>query len=874
MSNECVGREGELRRMTAALREAVAGNSRVVFVAGAAGSGKSTLIEAFAARAAADHADLAIAVGACDSQTGIGDPYLPFLAVLQDLTGTVDEKGGTPAAQRGSHLRRFAGLTTELLLEYAPDLIGTLIPGSSLFVGVARTVADKAGLLDKLNERFHAAEEGTTAIDQKKIMESYTALIRQLSARVPLVLVLDDLHWVDAASCALLFHLAQQLGEARVLLIGTFRANDVALGRGAERHPLTPVLNELKRYQGDIVIDLDAADESGRRAFVSAIADAEPNELDDAFREALFRHTGGHALFTVELLRALKERGTIARGGDGRLRVTETLDWDLLPSRVEGVIEERIGRLQEEMRELLRVASVEGENFTVEILSRVSEISERSLLKTLSAELEKRHQLVSEGDVEKIGPRWISRYNFSHALFQQYLYKHLGRRERMLLHGSVAAILEELYEGQLDLVTVQLARHYGLAGEAQKAFEYSMRAARRAQRIGACSEVLMHTGAALGFVADLPQGERDAAEVEAQLLRGHAYQVLQGWDGPETLVAYERVAALAAKLPPTPATTNILTTAMIYGVLTQKIMRLELVEAEALATDLLVTAEKLDLRDARIHAHEALTMTYYWRGEFQSMLVHSRKMLDLVDPSDVPRLIEQDGKDPRALVLVARLATDLLLGDFAAAQVDQQLLESVIAATGHPYSIAIAQQMSYNTSHIQGDAATTLAEARRSLEINQAGDVLFYRSLPLLYIAWAEAKLGDPDGPAKVTDAFRLLNANGGMIMHATYSIMLADAWMTRGAHGEALDAVDAGIDFADRRGEHYFIAELHRMRGDVLRAAGRSDEARVSYETAIGHARRQGARFFEQRAEAALAGLGAALPVAAVRTATATGCR
>jgi predicted ATPase len=120
---------------------------------------------------------------------------------------------------------------------------------------------------------------------------------------------------------------------------------------------------------------------------------------------------------------------------------------------VEGVVEERIGRLEDELRQLLKTASVEGESFTVEILASLAEISERDLLKTLSGELEKRHQLVTEGEVQKVGRKWVSHYNFSHALFQQYLYNDLGRREKMMLHGDVAKLIEQLYEGQHELIT-------------------------------------------------------------------------------------------------------------------------------------------------------------------------------------------------------------------------------------------------------------------------------------------------------------------------------------------------------------------------------------------------------------------------------------
>lgn len=312
-----VGRDREVRRLVDCLEQSGRGTARTCFIAGAAGAGKSTLIEAFAARAQAADAQLAIAVGACNAQTGIGDPYLPFLDVLQQLTGNVDSKleQGVISQQNASRLRRIGQTAADVLIDIAPDLIGTFIPGASLVVAVARKAAEKAGVFDKMKDRF----EGTApaAIDQQRIMESYTAVVRQLAARVPLVLVLDDLQWADAASCALLFHLAQNLKDARVLLIGTYRANDVALGRAGDRHPLTQVLNELKRYHGDIVIDLDALGDESRRAFVSAIIDSEPNELGPAFREALHRHTRGHALFTVELLRALQERECIVQSEVG-----------------------------------------------------------------------------------------------------------------------------------------------------------------------------------------------------------------------------------------------------------------------------------------------------------------------------------------------------------------------------------------------------------------------------------------------------------------------------------------------------------------------------------------------------------------------------
>ena len=108
-----------------------------------------------------------------------------------------------------------------------------------------------------------------------------------------------------------------QLKNSRILLLGTYRPDDVALGRDGARHPLESILNELKRYNGDIIIDLSNSSLDEGRTFTNELIDSEPNHLDAAFREQLFAHTDGHPLFTVELLRNLQEHGNLLKDKDG-----------------------------------------------------------------------------------------------------------------------------------------------------------------------------------------------------------------------------------------------------------------------------------------------------------------------------------------------------------------------------------------------------------------------------------------------------------------------------------------------------------------------------------------------------------------------------
>jgi predicted ATPase len=163
------------------------------------------------------------------------------------------------------------------------------------------------------------------------------------------------------------------------------------------------------------------------------------------------------------------------------------------------VIEERIGRLEDELREMLAVASVEGEDFTAQVVAQVEELNERKLLRRLSGELEKRHRLVHARGEQVIGEFTLSQYRFTHALFQQFLYNDLSPGERRLLHKEIAQVLEELYTGNLEQVGVQLAYHYSQANEGEKAVHYLLLVGDQARNIYANQEAIDFYQRALSF---------------------------------------------------------------------------------------------------------------------------------------------------------------------------------------------------------------------------------------------------------------------------------------------------------------------------------------------------------------------------------------
>ena len=179
-------------------------------------------------------------------------------------------------------------------------------------------------------------------------------------------------------------------------------------GREGHRHPVEKVISELKRYRGDIIVDLAIDDEQEIREFIDAYVDSQPNLLTFTFRKALVEHTGGNPLFLVELLRDMQERGDIITNDLGYWVETPHLDWNIIPTRVEGVIEERVERLDQSLRRLLSLASVEGERFIAELLARLQQANERELVQQLSTDLGRQHRLVRAENVSRLGGHRLS----------------------------------------------------------------------------------------------------------------------------------------------------------------------------------------------------------------------------------------------------------------------------------------------------------------------------------------------------------------------------------------------------------------------------------------------------------------------------------
>jgi hypothetical protein len=335
-----------------------------------------------------------------------------------------------------------------------------LIPGGKLITKTGSFLGDRLGWSKRVDRLLGRArqEETEKQLDQAQMYEQFTQYIATLADRHPLLIVLDDLQWADSATLGLCFHLARRLADKPVLLLTTYRAHDLAPAADGSRHEILKLQYELSRIFGKILIDLDDVRARRGRQLIDQLIDREPNLLSDDFRDALFKKTGGSALFTVELVSMLKDGGVLVRDAEGRWIQSGALNWTEVPPRVEGIIAERLNRLSAESLELLRAAGTEGEDFTAEVAACVAGWEPRDAIRHLSEVLGRQEQLVEALDVQTAHGGRASRYRFSHALFRQQLLETLDAAERCYIHEAVAGCLPKVY-GTTAGLEQQLASH-------------------------------------------------------------------------------------------------------------------------------------------------------------------------------------------------------------------------------------------------------------------------------------------------------------------------------------------------------------------------------------------------------------------------------
>ena len=859
-SGPFVARERELATLDGVLERAVAGQASVFFVAGEPGSGKTALLAAFARRSLAAHPDLLVTWGQCSAFSGTGDPFEPFMHGMRMLSGEAEAPpvARSPGSDHARRLWECLPDTVAVLLDHGPDLVDRFVSGRAL-LGHARrhsgVEVDQLQRLERLLEQHAGLQAPKARRSQAALFEQLTQLLRSLAVRRPLLLVLDDLQWIDPGSVDLLFHLVRGMTDGRVLLLCAYRAEEAALRHEAGPRRLLDVVAEVRSAHGDVEIDLTHA--SGR-AFVDALLDSEPNALSPTFRTLLHRRTAGNPLFTIELLRGMQLRGELRRDRWGRWVEGPELRWEELPARVEAVIGRRMAHLSRACRDVLAVASVEGEQFTAEVVAAVTRRAPEQVRDLLSREAGRRHQLVAAHGVRTVDGHALGLYRFRHALYQTYLHGQLDAVEQALLHGKVGGELVRLFrpdpERYPELAHV-VARHFEAAGAAAEAVVHYADAARHALRLSAASEAVDHLRSALRLLHTLPaSAARDAQELELQLALGPPLTASKGWAPPELAVAYARAQELCEGIDDGAQLIPVLWMLAVF----------RLGRSEHAAVNLLSERMRRLARstgDAALLALTSLHVSPFYQGRFAEARHELQEAAATPDAALQGHLAQRFGMAP-AVVALAYLAECSWLLDLPH-ESERQAGEARALAEriGHPMTTCYALGRACWLAAMRGDG-----EANRVLaaELHAAASGFGLENFVLaasFFTYRASLLAGASTAVTPMHEVVERYHATGTSLNRTAFLVYLAQACGEVGDVARGLAASDASLAAAERSGELWFQAEAWRTKGELLRrhARGHPDRerieraARACLVTARLTARRQGALALERRAGTSL---------------------
>lgn len=844
-----VARESELEKMNGLLNQALAGQGRVVFTTGEAGTGKTTLIQEFTRRAQEANDELIVASGNCNAYTGIGDPYLPFREILELLTGNIEARwaAGTITKDHALRLWNQLPVAVDALVATGQDLVDTFVRRVDLRERAHVSISEQSDLLKNLEKLLERRPATAASMHQVDLFEQYTRVLQTMEQTSPLLLVIDDLQWADAGSINLLFHLGRKIKGNRILILGAYRSEEITLGRDGERHPLESVINEFRREFGDILLNVDQIE--GRK-FIEAFLNSEPHHLGPSFREMLYHQTQGHPLFTIELLRGLQERGDIIRDPDGYWIEGQSLDWVTLPVRVEAAIQERIRRLPEILQKALAVASVEGETFTAEVVAQVRAIDKRKMLEYLSNELDRKHRLVHAQSIQRVDGKSLSRYRFRHILFQKYLYGSLDEIERAHLHEQVGTEMEELYGNQVEDIAnpVHLALHFEKAQIFGKAIHYLHNAGKRAVQLSAYQEGIAHLTKGINLLENLPDNaEREGQELSLLLVLGIAWQGTLGGQPDEIKKAYIRARELCKTVGDTTQMVQVLSGLVVFYY-----VRGEHHRAWELAKEGLALAEKAHEPLLILICHWFLGVIQFCLGDYLDAHKHLQRAVDVYDPGPHHHsLIYLRGSDAGLGAMAYEVCCLWCLGypDQALKRSEEAL--SLARELAHPFSLADVLCFAgclFYAMRRDGKPLGLIAEELRG--ISQERKLKGWIATAIRYRGEALAFQGKvQEGEKQVRKGIEAMKLQHIWIYYSGTFASLAEMHIKEGDPDKALAVLDEAFAYVEKTGERYWEAELYRLKGEVLSKQGDGDCAETNFIQAIEIARRQSAKSLELRA-------------------------
>ena len=782
-----IGREAELTVLRDAFEKAKTGQGQLVAVSGEPGIGKSRLVNSF--RHQMPHGSCRVFLFQCSSYH-MSSPWYPVIRHVDDVLGSGYEARGSTKLER----------LEALIDDISPTRRASIVPLLAPLLGIP-------------------TEEGQypplDLTPQKQKQRTFLAMVEMLRAHCeqqPVILIAEDIHWIDHTSSQMLEMIRESLPNWRMLLIATFRPEYRALG-GADA---SISLNRLSPTQ---VASMVEAIDQGRKLPTPVVGE-------------IISKTDGVPLFVEEVTNTVLASGEKGASGGApwSTAVPDTLH-DSLMARLDQLASAKT---------VAQIASAIGREFAFDLLEATAPAPPHEVRAAVD-------RLREAGLLSRREFSAIETYSFKHALVQETAYASMLRSERQPLHMRIAETLSTKFIDVADGAPEVVAYHFTQAREFTPAINHWLKAGRQASKRSAFMEAITHFETALKLLEELPQDKtRLDLELQLQQSLANASIAAKGFGAPQTIVAFNRALDLCKELGSGPQIF-----AVLNGLVGAHLMGGEIQKARAVAQDLLALATERNDKTALLMGHRVLGMSLFMLGELAPAKRELQEAMALYDPEQHAPLALIFSHDFKATAQVYLGVVMALSGD-----IDEGVGHSLDALgyaqhLRHPHSICYVLSFLAGTYLCAGNPQAAFPVADRT--VTQSNELGFPQWVAggLMLRGWARLGLGELEaGLADIRSSIRALEKTGTLIWMQFSHYLLARALAADHQWSKAAEIVDRLSAEIRAGGGRWYEAEVIRLRGDILRGQHKpASEIEACYESAIAIARRQGARMWELKA-------------------------
>jgi class 3 adenylate cyclase/tetratricopeptide (TPR) repeat protein len=793
-----VNRHAELQTLRDLWAAAQAGDGRAVLLSSEPGVGKSRLAEELASRIASDDCQRLWYYCSAHLQ---GTPLAPLVRQLALAAGLAASDDAARRLRKLRVLVRRAGRD-------APDAVPLL-----------------ASLMAVPYEPAYPALQMSAQRQKHRLFEVLLQLLAAHASRRTVLIVVEDLHWIDPSSDELIGLLIDRLQALRVLVLLTARPEFQAHWDDKPQLVHLP-LTALARDDSIAMIETLCANRDIPAPTVREIAE----------------RADGLPLYIEDLTRDMLEQAGAQQDtprGSAFLPVPATLN-DALMARLD-----RLGSA----KRVAQIGAVIGREFAYELLAKVADLSDEALREELQ-------RLVESGLLLPGRSTDVLRHGFKHALVRDAAYASLLKREQAALHARIAKVLIDAFPERADAQPELLARHLEAADDAAGAIAYLVRAAELAAGRSGFVEAIAHLERALALAARLP----DSAARTRQLLRlhvalGDVNAEYRGFSAPDCGAAYAKALDACRTLDDAPE---------IYAVLSRlgafHITRAEFAQCRAVGEECLSRAVAQSLAPAQVMGHRMLGGTSMLTGRFAEARTHLEEALALYDagarmPADGS--VPGDIQDQKTSVLGYLALTLSIMGETEAGARAAHAGLAHSRVTGDPHTVNFALCFLAAALHIQGDAREALQRATESLAL--AREQRFATWVGISQMIRGASLVGTGRAAEGLAEILAGMNAHREMAAGAYQPFgisLLVQGLVAQQRYDDARAAIAQARAIGERTGERFYFAELARLDAEILARQGSVDEAETGLRAAIDLAREQHAHLFEARSAEVLARL------------------